>query len=287
MYPIELKNVSFVYGAGEPYEIRALDNINLQLGGSVMTGFMGHTGSGKSTLVQLLNGILKPTSGQILLDGKDIWADPKKIRDVRFKVGVVMQYPEYQLFDETVREDIAFGPKNMGLSRDEIECRVAEAVRFSGLDESLLDKSPFELSGGQKRRAALAGVIAMRPEILVLDEPAAGLDPGGRREILGRIRDFQRSSGTSVIIVSHSMEDMAMYCDRIIVMSAGRVAMDGDCAEVFSRYNELLQVGLDVPQITYVADALRRHGVDIGADIYTVKYAASQILAHCKGGEQI
>ena len=286
MYPIELKNVSFVYGAGEPYEIRALDNINLQLGGSTMTGFMGHTGSGKSTLVQLLNGILKPTSGQILLDGKDIWEDPKKIRDVRFKVGVVMQYPEYQLFDETVREDIAFGPKNMGLSRDEIDGRVAEAVRFSGLDESLLDKSPFELSGGQKRRAALAGVIAMRPEILVLDEPAAGLDPGGRREILGRIRDFQRSSGTSVIIVSHSMEDMAMYCDRIIVMSGGRVAMDGNCAEVFSRYNELLQVGLDVPQITYVADALRHHGVDIGADIYTVKYAASQILARCKGGEQ-
>jgi energy-coupling factor transport system ATP-binding protein len=284
---IELNNVSFVYGAGEPYEIRALDNINLQLGGSVMTGFMGHTGSGKSTLVQLLNGILKPTSGQILLDGKDIWADPKKIRDVRFKVGVVMQYPEYQLFDETVREDIAFGPKNMGLHRDEVEERMAEAVRFSGLDESLLDKSPFELSGGQKRRAALAGVIAMRPEILVLDEPAAGLDPGGRREILGRIRDFQRSSGTSVIIVSHSMEDMAMYCDRIIVMSGGRVAMDGNCAEVFSRYNELLQVGLDVPQITYVADALRRQGLDIGADIYTVKYAASQILARAKGGKRI
>lgn len=284
MYPIELKNVSFVYGAGEPYEIRALDNINLQLGGSMMTGFMGHTGSGKSTLVQLLNGILKPTSGQILLDGHDIWENPKKIRDVRFKVGVVMQYPEYQLFDETVRADIAFGPKNMGLSKDEIEERVAEAVRFSGLDERLLDKSPFELSGGQKRRAALAGVIAMRPEILVLDEPAAGLDPGGRREILGRIREYQRSSGTSVIIVSHSMEDMALYCDRIIVMSAGRVAMDGNCAEVFGRYNELFQVGLDVPQITYVADALRRHGVDIGADIYTVKYAAAQIMAKTEEG---
>ena len=283
MYPIELKNVSFVYGAGEPYEIRALDNINLQLGGSMMTGFMGHTGSGKSTLVQLLNGILKPTSGQILLDGKDIWENPKKIRDVRFKVGVVMQYPEYQLFDETVRADIAFGPKNMGLSKDLIEERVMEAVRFSGLDESLLDKSPFELSGGQKRRAALAGVIAMRPEILVLDEPAAGLDPGGRREILGRIRDYQRSSGTSVIIVSHSMEDMALYCDRIIVMSAGRVAMDGNCAEVFGRYTELFEVGLDVPQITYVADALRKHGIDIGADIYTVKYAASQILAKVEG----
>ncbi|MBQ5886367.1 MAG: energy-coupling factor transporter ATPase [Clostridia bacterium] len=278
MYPIELKNVSFVYGAGEPYEIRALDNINLKLGGSMMTGFMGHTGSGKSTLVQLLNGILKPTSGQVLLDGKDIWENPKKIRDVRFKVGVVMQYPEYQLFDETVRADIAFGPKNMGLSKEEIEERVMEAVRFSGLDESLLDKSPFELSGGQKRRAALAGVMAMRPEILVLDEPAAGLDPGGRREILGRIREYQRSSGTSVIIVSHSMEDMALYCDRIIVMSAGRVAMDGTCAEVFGRYNELFSVGLDVPQITYVADALRRHGIDIGADIYTVKYAATQIL---------
>ena len=278
MYPIELKNVSFVYGAGEPYEIRALDNINLKLGGSMMTGFMGHTGSGKSTLVQLLNGILKPTSGQVLLDGKDIWENPKKIRDVRFKVGVVMQYPEYQLFDETVRADIAFGPKNMGLSKDEIDERVTEAVRFSGLDESLLDKSPFELSGGQKRRAALAGVMAMRPEILVLDEPAAGLDPGGRREILGRIREYQRSSGTSVIIVSHSMEDMALYCDRIIVMSAGRVAMDGTCAEVFGRYNELFSVGLDVPQITYVADALRRHGIDIGADIYTVKYAATQIL---------
>jgi energy-coupling factor transport system ATP-binding protein len=166
----------------------------------------------------------------------------------------------------------------MGLSKDEIDERVAEAVRFSGLDEGLLDKSPFELSGGQKRRAALAGVMAMRPEILVLDEPAAGLDPGGRREILGRIREYQRSSGTSVIIVSHSMEDMALYCDRIIVMSAGRVAMDGNCAEVFGRYNELFEVGLDVPQITYVADALRRYGIDIGADIYTVKYAAAQIL---------
>ena len=285
MFQIELKNVSFVYGAGEPYEIRALDNINLHLGGSVMTGFMGHTGSGKSTLVQLLNGILKPTSGQVLLDGKDIWEDPKKIRDIRFRVGVVMQYPEYQLFDETVRDDIAFGPKNQGLSKAEIDQRVIDAVHFAGLDENLLDKSPFELSGGQKRRAALAGVIAMRPEILVLDEPAAGLDPGGRREILGRIREFQRSSGTSVIIVSHSMEDMAMYCDRIIVMSAGKVAMDGTCSEVFGRYNELLNVGLDVPQITYVADELRKHGIDIGADIYTVKYAASQILAKIGGGQ--
>ncbi len=284
MAQIELKNVSFVYGAGEPYEIRALDDISLTLGGSSITGFMGHTGSGKSTLVQLLNGILKPTAGQVLLDGTDIWANPKKIRDVRFKVGLVMQYPEYQLFDETVRDDIAFGPKNMGMSKDEIEARVLEAARFAGLHESLLDKSPFDLSGGQKRRAALAGVIAMRPEVLVLDEPAAGLDPGGRLEILGSIREYQRESGTSVILVSHSMEDMAMYCDRVVVMSGGRVFMDGTCAEVFSRYDELVSVGLDVPQITYVAAALQAHGVDIGRDIYTVKYALSRILEKTEGG---
>ncbi len=278
MAQVELKNISFVYGAGEPYEIRALDNVCLTLGGSVMTGIMGHTGSGKSTLVQLLNGILKPTEGQILLDGTDIWAEPKKIRDVRFKVGVVMQYPEYQLFDETVREDIAFGPRNMGMSQDEIQTRVLEAARFAGLDEALLDKSPFDLSGGQKRRAALAGVIAMQPEILVLDEPAAGLDPGGRNEILSSIKEYQRSSGTSVIIVSHSMEDMALYCDRVIVMASGRVFMDGTCADVFSRYDELISVGLDVPQITYVAAALQKNGLDIGRDVYTVKFAASRIL---------
>ena len=282
MSQVELKNVSFVYGAGEPYEIRALDNINLTLGGPLMTGFMGHTGSGKSTLVQLLNGILKPTSGQVILDGKDIWEDPKKIREVRCKVGLVMQYPEYQLFDETVRADIAFGPKNMGMSREEIERTVMEAARFAGLDESLLDKSPFDLSGGQKRRAALAGVIAMRPELLVLDEPAAGLDPGGRREILGRIRDYQRESGTSVVIVSHSMEDMALYCDRVIVMAHGQVKMDGSCAEVFSRYDELVELGLDVPQITYVAAALKEQGIDIGRDIYTVKYAAGCVMEKMK-----
>ena len=286
MSQVELKNVSFVYGAGEPYEIRALDDISLTIGGSSMTGFMGHTGSGKSTLVQLLNGILKPSSGQVLLDGSDIWENPKKIRDVRFKVGVVMQYPEYQLFEETVREDIAFGPKNMGMSPENIRERVLEAARFSGLDESLLDKSPFDLSGGQKRRAALAGVIAMRPELLVLDEPAAGLEPGGRREILGRIREYQRSSGTSVIIVSHSMEDMAMYCDRVIVMEKGHVLMDGTCAQVFSRYDELLGAGLDVPQITYVAAALQGHGIDIGRDVYTVKYAAEQLLAVMGGGRR-
>ena len=283
MAQVELQNISFIYGAGEPYEIRALDNISLTIGGSTVTGIMGHTGSGKSTLVQLLNGLLKPTEGKVILDGKDIWEDPKKIRDVRFKVGLVMQYPEYQLFDETVRDDIAFGPKNMGMSPDEVNARVLEAAQFAGLKEALLDKSPFDLSGGQKRRAALAGVIAMRPELLVLDEPAAGLDPGGREEILNSIREYQKISGTSVIIVSHSMEDMALYCDRVIVMEAGRVFMDGTCAEVFSRYDELISVGLDVPQITYVASELKKYGLDIGRDVYTVKYATAKILEKVRG----
>ncbi len=284
MAEIELKDVSFIYGAGQPYEIRALDHISLTIGGPAVTGFMGHTGSGKSTLVQLLNGILKPSDGQVLLDGKDIWAEPKKIRDIRFRVGLVMQYPEYQLFDETVRADIAFGPKNMGMSKEEVDARVLEAARFVGLDETLLDHSPFDLSGGQKRRAALAGVIAMRPEVLVLDEPAAGLDPGGRREILTRIRDYQRASGSLVILVSHSMEDMALYCDRVVVLSHGKLLLDGDCASVFSQYETLLDAGLDVPQITYVAAALARDGIDIGRDVYTVKYAAQRLSEKLGGG---
>lgn len=274
---IELRDINFIYGQGTPYEIHALTDINLKIEGGIMTGLIGHTGSGKSTLVQLLNGLLKPSGGSVLLNGKDIWAEPKKIRDVRFKVGLVMQYPEYQLFDETVRDDIAFGPKNMGLSSDEIAGRVIKAAEFVGLDISVLNKSPFDLSGGQKRRAALAGVIAMQPEVLVLDEPAAGLDPGGRREILGKIRDYQRSSGTSVIIVSHSMEDMAIYCDKIVVMCSSKIMLQGTCAEVFSRYTDLLSVGLDVPMITRVAAALKERGVDIGDDVYTVKYAVKKI----------
>ena len=233
--------------------------------------------------MQLLNGLLKPQSGRVLLDGKDIWADPKKIRNVRFKVGLVMQYPEYQLFDETVRADIAFGPRNMGMTPEETEAAVEEAARFTGLDRSLLDKSPFDLSGGQKRRAALAGVIAMHPGVLVLDEPAAGLDPGGRREILGRIREFCDSSGTTVIIVSHSMEDMAMYCDCVTVMSDGRIAFSGTPAQVFSRSEELFSLGLDVPQINRVAAAPGRSGIDIGRDIYTVKFAFGRICEYIDG----
>lgn len=283
MSQIELENVSFTYGGDTSYEKKALDGVSITFRSGIITGLIGHTGSGKSTLVQLLNGLLKPQSGRVLLDGKDIWADPKKIRSVRFKVGLVMQYPEYQLFDETVRADIAFGPRNMGMTPEETEAAVEEAARFTGLDRSLLDKSPFDLSGGQKRRAALAGVIAMHPRVLVLDEPAAGLDPGGRREILGRIREFCDSSGTTVIIVSHSMEDMAMYCDCVTVMSDGHIAFSGTPAQVFSRSEELFSLGLDVPQITRVAAALERRGIDIGRDIYTVKFAFGRICEYIDG----
>ena len=283
MSQIELENVSFTYGGDTSYEKKALDGVSVTFRSGINTGLIGHTGSGKSTLVQLLNGLLKPQSGRVLLDGKDIWADPKKIRNVRFKVGLVMQYPEYQLFDETVRSDIAFGPRNMGMTPEETEAAVEEAARFTGLDRSLLDKSPFDLSGGQKRRAALAGVIAMHPGVLVLDEPAAGLDPGGRREILGRIREFCDSSGTTVIIVSHSMEDMAMYCDCVTVMSDGHIAFSGTPAQVFSRSEELFSLGLDVPQITRVAAALERRGIDIGRDIYTVKFAFGRICEYIDG----
>ena len=276
MATIELRHVSFTYNKSIKGAKKALDDISFTVNGGI-TGLIGHTGSGKSTLVQMLNGLLKPDEGTVLLDGIDVWAEPKKIREVRFKAGLVMQYPEYQLFAETVREDIAFGPKNMGLDGDELEERVREAAHFSGLAEELLDKSPFELSGGQKRRAALAGVIAMRPQILILDEPAAGLDPAGRRDILGGVKRFSRESGTTVLIVSHSMEDMAMYCDDILVMADARILMHKPCAEVFAEHRLLAEVGLDVPQITRVAAALKEFGADIGEDVYTVDYAAGKL----------
>lgn len=278
MAEIQVKDLTYVYGKGSPYEMKALDKVNITFRDNTVTGLIGHTGSGKSTLVQMLNGLLRPDSGQVLLDGKDIWENPKKISEVRFKVGLVMQYPEYQLFDETVRDDIAFGPKNMGLKGEELEKSVEDAAHFAGLKPKHLDKSPFDLSGGQKRRAALAGVIAMKPQVLVLDEPAAGLDPGARRQILDRIRDYQRESGTSVIIVSHSMEDMAVYCDRVVVLSHGGVVCEGTPAEVFSQADQLFEVGLDVPEVTKVARELRELGVDIGLDIYTVKFAAGRLL---------
>lgn len=278
MARIEFRNVSFTYNKSLPGAVKALDSISLTIENGI-TGIIGHTGCGKSTLVQMINGLLKPDEGEVLIDGVNIWSEPKKIRDVRFKAGLVMQYPEYQLFAETVREDIAFGPKNMGLSDEEVAKRVNEAAFFAGLTDAsgILDKSPFELSGGQKRRVALAGVIAMKPEVLILDEPAAGLDPSGRRDILGGIKRFSRESGTTVVIVSHSMEDMAMYCDNVVVMANSKILMHRTCAEVFSQHRELIAVGLDVPQITRVAVALKDYGIDIGEDIYTVDYAAGKL----------
>lgn len=281
---VKLEGVSFVYGKKSPYEIHALDNVDLAIEENLITGIIGHTGSGKSTLVQMFNGLIRPDSGRVMVDDEDIWARPKQIGKVRFKVGMVMQYPEYQLFAETAREDIAYGPKNMGLDDEEIKHRVAKSAKFCGLDGDTLDKSPFDLSGGQKRRAALAGVMAMEPKLLVLDEPAAGLDPRGRREILGGIRKYQRESGTSVVIVSHSMEDMAMYCDRIIVMSHGKLILEGEPKEVFSQVKLLQSAGLDVPEIAKIVASLREKGVNISKDIYTVEGAVEALSALKEGG---
>ncbi|MBQ8510731.1 MAG: energy-coupling factor transporter ATPase [Clostridia bacterium] len=285
MTEIELKNVSYVYSPDTPFCKTALDDVSLTIHGGVITGLMGHTGSGKSTLVQLLNGLNKPTSGQVLVGGEDIWADPKEIRKFRFKVGLVFQYPEYQLFEETVRRDIAYGPTNMGLDEAEIDRRVSESAKFCGLSPALLEKSPFDLSGGQKRRVAIAGIMAMEPEVLVLDEPAAGLDPQGREEILGGIRSYQRQRGTTVIIVSHSMEDMARYSDEIIVMSHAKLYMQGTTAEVFDRAEELTNVGLSVPQITELMNTLRERGLPVPHGIYTVEDARRELLRLLKGGK--
>ena len=284
MATVEVKNLSYTYGKKTSTPNKALDNVSFKIDGGI-TGLIGHTGSGKSTLVQMLNGLLTPDEGEVILDGVNIWAEPKKIREIRFKAGLVMQYPEYQLFAETVREDIEFGPRNMGLDGDELKSTVERAAAFSGLSPELLDKSPFELSGGQKRRAALAGVIAMNPKILILDEPAAGLDPAGRRDILGGIKKYSRESGTTVIIVSHSMEDMALYCDSIIVMSDSKILMHKPCAQVFSEYRELVAIGLDVPQITRVASALAENGIDIVRDVYTVNWAAEKLGEYIASGK--
>ncbi|MBQ9801842.1 MAG: energy-coupling factor transporter ATPase [Clostridia bacterium] len=277
MAVLSLEHVTYIYGEGTPFEIRALDDVTLTVREGSVTGIIGHTGSGKSTLVQLFNGLEKPMSGRVLLDGKDIWADPKKMRDIRFRVGLVMQYPEYQLFEETIRADIAFGPRNMGLDETEIAYRVDEAASFVGLDRELLDKSPFDLSGGQKRRAAIAGIMAMRPEVLVLDEPAAGLDPRGRDTILEGIRTYGKRTGATVIIVSHSMEDMAAYCDDIIVMEHAKVALSGTRDEVFANAERLTAVGLDVPQITHLMLLLKERGLAVPDGIYTVEAATAAL----------
>lgn len=279
---LRLEHVTYRYSAGTPFEVKALDDVTLDIRRGRITGLIGHTGSGKSTLVQLLNGLTRPEAGRVLLDGQDIWQDPKQIGKVRFRVGLVMQYPEYQLFEETVRADIAFGPRNMQLSGEEIAERVDEAAAFAGVEPSLMDKSPFDLSGGQKRRVAIAGIMAMRPEVLVLDEPAAGLDPQGRRDIFGGIRAYNRKTGSTVVIVSHSMEDMAQYCDDVAVMAHARLLMTGTRDEVFARADELEAVGLDIPVITKLSALLRQGGMPLDPGLYTLE-AAEAALAQVFG----
>ena len=279
---LKIENLSYVYGKGTPFEKVALDNVSVSFEKGKITGLIGHTGSGKSTLVNLLNGLYKPTSGKVYLDGKDIWDNPKEIAKIRFKVGLVMQYPEYQLFDETVRLDIGFGPRNLGLSPEEVEARVVEAARFAGVGSDLLEKSPFELSGGQKRRVAIAGIIAMRPDVLVLDEPAAGLDPRGRREILGSLRDYADRMNASVILVSHSMEDMAHYCDNVVVMNSAKVYRTGTVESIFSEADALTSVGLDVPMISRVCAELKRRGINLSGKLYTVDGVKEAILRYVK-----
>ena len=270
---LELKNLSYVYGTGTPFEKTAVNNLSLSIEKGEFIGIMGHTGSGKSTLVQMLNGLMKPTSGQVLLDGEDIWANPKDIRKIRFKVGMVFQYPEYQLFEETVAKDIAFCPTNMGKSGAELEKAVNDAARFTGLKDELLEKSPFDLSGGEKRRAAIAGVIAMNPEVLVLDEPTAGLDPMGRDVLLSQIVQYHKERKNTVILVSHSMEDIARVADKIIVMNKSNLVMFDKTKEVFSKGRELEKIGLRVPQITKIMLELREKGFNVPEGILTVDEA--------------
>ncbi len=278
MAVLETQDLTYIYSQGSPFEKTAVDHVNIKIEEGEMVGVMGHTGSGKSTLIQHFNGLLKPSSGKILLDGQDIWADKTKIRDVRFQVGLVFQYPEYQIFEETVYKDIAFGPKNMGLDDAEIKRRVLETAHDIGLDEELLNRSPFDLSGGQKRRVAIAGVMAMNPKVLVLDEPTAGLDPAGRDMILSHIKAYHKRVGNTVLIVSHSMEDIAGFADKILVMNKGKLFCYDDTEKVFSRAEEISEIGLDVPQITKVFLELKKHGLDFGKDVYTVEYAKKLLI---------
>ena len=284
---LETKELVYRYSPGTPFEKTAVDRVSIQVEKGEFLGVIGHTGSGKSTLIQMLNGLLRPTSGQVLLDGKDIWAEPKKIRQVRFKVGMVFQYPEYQLFEETVLKDIMFGPKNKGLSDQEAEERAREAAHFTGLKAELLEKSPFELSGGEKRRAAIAGVIAMDPDVLILDEPTAGLDPRGRDVLLAQITQYHKTRGNTVLLVSHSMEDIGRTADRILVMNRSHAAMLGATKEVFTRGPELEAMGLRVPQITKILQELKKMGLPVDESTLTVDDALHQLIPILKRKEEL
>ena len=277
MEPIlSVKNLKYVYSAGTPFEHTALEDVSFSVNRGEFIGIIGHTGSGKSTLMQQLNGLLKPTSGSVILDGQDIWSDKKLTRQARFRVGLVFQYPEYQLFEETVYRDIAFGPKNMGLPAGEVDRRVREAAGFVGITDAQLQASPFDLSGGQKRRVAIAGVIAMEPEILILDEPTAGLDPSGRREILSNIAAYRKSKNATIMMVSHSMEDVARLTDRLLVLSGSRLAMDGTPDEIFAHTDELVNMGVNIPQVTQVFLHLRSMGLEVPG-VYTIEQAVSAL----------
>ena len=276
---LETRQLTHIYSQGTPFEHTALDGIDFSVEAGEYLAIIGRTGSGKSTLIQHLNGLLKPTSGQVLFDGEDIWSSKERTRDVRFQVGLVFQYPEYQLFEETVYKDIAFGPKNMKLDEAEVDRRVREAAHFVGLDDSVLEKSPFELSGGQKRRVAIAGVIAMEPKVLILDEPTAGLDPAGSAQILDNIRTYHREKGAAIVLVSHSMDEVAREAQRLVVFHDASIAFTGTPAEVFTHGAELEEIGLGVPAMTRLFTRLRSLGVDVTASVYTVEQARDAILA--------
>ncbi len=284
MTVLSAKNLNYLYSAGTPFEMAALKDVNIDIEKGDIVGIIGHTGSGKSTLIQHFNGLLKPFSGEILLSGENIWSEQVNIRDVRFRVGLCFQYPEYQLFEETCYKDIAFGPANMGLSEEEIDKRVRGAARFIGVKDEHLQKSPFDLSGGEKRRVAIAGVMAMNPEVLILDEPTAGLDPRGRDTVLGMIRDYQKQTGNTVLIVSHSMEEVAKLVHRVLVMNKAQVAMYGTVDEVYSHSKELTDMGLNVPQITRIFAGLKQRGFPVKENIYTVEQGKKELLRCLKEG---
>ncbi len=284
---VKLENLTYIYGENTPFEKIAVNKVNLEIEKGELVGVIGHTGSGKSTLIQHFNGLLKPTSGKVFINGVDIWSvDKAKMREIRFNVGLVFQYPEYQLFEETVYKDIAFGPKNMGLSEEEIDLRVRKTAQLVGIEEETLQKSPFELSGGQKRRVAIAGVMAMEPDVLILDEPTAGLDPKGRDTILAMIKSYHKEKGNTVLLVSHSMEDVAKTCSKILVMNKSELFCYDDTEKVFEKADEISQMGLDVPQITKVFNRLKAVGVGTDENVYTVDYGAELLLRLLKEGKE-
>ena len=284
---LQTENLTYTYALNTPFKHTAVNNISFSVEKGEITGIIGHTGSGKSTLLQLLNGLLKPTDGKVYFNGNDIWAEPKKIGAYRFNIGLVFQYPEYQLFEETVKADIAYGPKNMKLTEQEIESRVNKAVATVGLKEHLLDKSPFDLSGGEKRRAAIAGIMAMKPDVIVFDEPTAGLDPIGRETVFNAIKKYREDNDATIIIVSHSMEDMAAICDKIIVMNNGNVVMHDSVENVFKNSDKLKEIGLNVPLVTDVLLTLKDMGVEVSSEFFTVRDAAEYLISKIKGGASL